>query len=100
MTTTKTVQARMTSKGLRIWLEGNDLINAGFSHGTTMAIDYTSNSVIIWSHADIPMKGRKVAGTPSRPIIDLQSKALSKIFNEGMVAIDFFMGSIKITQGE
>jgi hypothetical protein len=25
---------------------------------------------------------------------------LSKVFNEGMVAIDFFMGSIKITQGE
>lgn len=98
MTITKKVQARMTSKGLRIWLEGNDLINAGFSHGNTMTIDYTANSVIIWSHADVPMEGRKVAGTPSRPIIDLQSKALSKVFREGMVSVDFFIGAIKITQ--
>ena len=98
MTTAKTVQARMTSKGLRIWLEGNDLIDAGFNHGTTYTIDIGTKDVVLY--VDSTGK-RKVAGTQTRPVIDMQSKALSKVFNEGMVNVDLsYAEGIIITQGE
>jgi len=91
----KTIQARQTAKGLRIWLEGSALADHGFSHGNGYSVEYNANSIILW-HDD---GKRKVAGSINRPVIDLQSKKINTIFVEGMVQVDFTMGAIKITQG-
>jgi hypothetical protein len=98
MTTTKTVQARMTTKGLRIFLEGSYLDSVGFHHRTSYNIVMDNDAVYITING---MGKRTVSGNTSRPVIDMQSKALSTVFNEGMVNVDLsYAEGIIITQGE
>ena len=97
--TEKTIQARQTSKGLRIRLEGQALNDAGLSHGTGIDIEIDSdNQQIVISRN--PQGGRRVAGSASRPVIDIQSNKVNTIFNEGKVLVQFHDGAgIVVTQG-
>jgi len=91
------LQARMTSKGLRVFLEGSYLTEAGFNHkvGYDISLYPVNGKVII----DLNSSGkRKVAGSIKRPVIDLQSKKLSTVFTEGKVEVIFNHGKIEITQ--
>jgi len=95
MTIEKTIQARQTTKGLRIWLEGSALDYAGLYHGKEYCIRtnepmHCIELIPVNEGGIIYGKVRKVAGTKDRPVIDLQSKALNKIFSEGTVFVRFF----------
>lgn len=58
----------------RIWIEGKRLTNAGYSRGMTFtrSIDSLNNLVLSFDHQGKP-HGR-IAGTETRPIIDLCGK--------------------------
>lgn len=58
----------------RVWLQAKWLIDAGFSQGTVYNVDYSAGQMTIEPSA----KGRKVAGKIERPIIDLNSKKVTK----------------------
>jgi hypothetical protein len=58
----------------RVWLQAKWLIDAGFSQGTVYNVEYGVNKIWITPSA----KGRKVAGKVERPIIDLNSKKVTK----------------------
>ena len=58
----------------RVWLQAKWLIDAGFAHGTIYNVDYSAGKMTIQPSA----KGRKVAGKIERPIIDLNSKKVTK----------------------
>ena len=66
----------------RLWLEGAILVAAGFPHGTTFLVTPNGkDALLIVAHAEGP---RRVAGTPERPIIDINSdKLLAPIGNTG-----------------
>ena len=88
----KTLKVGETKRGKRIWIEGKDLINAGFTHKTPYYIQYENNTVHY-----IADKGgkRKVAGTPARPIIDLVSKTKLNTFGN-TIEVQFGLGIIFI----
>ena len=58
----------------RVWLQAKWLIDAGFGQGTIYSVEYSAGKMIIEPSA----KGRKVAGKIDRPIIDLNSKKVTK----------------------
>ena len=67
----KTLKVGQTKKGSRVWLEGKALIENGFTHGTRYSINDESSTAVLF----VNIEGkRKVAGTITRPIIDLLSK--------------------------
>jgi hypothetical protein len=57
----------------RVWLQAKWLITAGFSNGTIYSVNYSAGKMTIEPSA----KGRKVAGSIDRPIIDLNSKKVT-----------------------
>lgn len=58
----------------RVWLQAKWLIDAGFSQGTIYNVEYSAGQMTIQPST----KGRKVAGKIERPIIDLNSKKVTK----------------------
>jgi hypothetical protein len=86
----------------KIWIEGKKLSDYGFNHKQAYIVTPDQESVTI--HLDtvemddvIPTKPRFVAGTPTRPIIDLGNKQVALIF-EGHthVECEFEDGSITV----
>ena len=65
----------------RVWLQAKWLINSNFSKGTVYHVAYGSGIITIMKSipivADLKTKGRKVAGSIDRPIIDLNSKKVT-----------------------
>ena len=65
----------------RVWLQAKWLISSNFSKGTVYHVHYGSGKITIMKSipivADLKPKGRKVAGSIDRPIIDLNSKKVT-----------------------
>lgn len=56
---------------LRVWLQGDVLVDAGLPHGTQWNVSRENKSLFI---ARAPVLGkRRVAGSPDRPVIDICS---------------------------
>jgi len=57
----------------RLWLEGRDLIEHGFTRGTPWSVATMKRGSIrlVTGEGD-----RKIAGSPERPVIDIVGKAL------------------------
>jgi hypothetical protein len=58
---------------MRLWIEGNFLLECGFQNGDKWEYETTDTQVIIWANSNGP---RKIAGTAARPIIDINSTAI------------------------
>ena len=88
-----------TNKGnKRIWIEGQILINAGFTSGMTFAKSITDDAIILSFADDNPQ--HKIAGTQQRPIIDLCGKYLTAFFgNATQYKAAFNEQTITITKG-
>ena len=66
----KTIKLGRTSKGAhRVWLEGQQLTDAGFVHGTRYRREIGPFG-ILWLSVDVNGKYR-VSGSAARPVIDL-----------------------------
>ena len=96
--TIKQTTVRTTSKGFQIWLEGNDLTEAGFSVKTPYSIEMSENKILLTVD---PTSKRKVTNSKKngqdRPIIDLQNKKIGKFFKAGQtVTVYFYFNSINI----
>ena len=78
--------AASTSKGIRLWLEGQKLEQAGFNAGSQYSIQYLQPKKIIMIELD-PEGARAVTnskrGGKARPVIDLQNKQVAEMFNDG-----------------
>lgn len=57
----------------RVWLQAKWLISSNFSKGTVYYVHYGAGKITIKPSS----KGRKVAGSIDRPIIDLNSKKVT-----------------------
>ena len=80
----------------RLWLEGRILLDAGFNTGDKYTLTNSNGTLII---AHDPANGkRKIAGTGTRPIIDINSAALLNQFITKKVSIEL-SGSMLIVRG-
>lgn len=57
----------------RLWLEGNILLEHGFTHRSGFDVEPSTNGLTITLNKD---GKRHIAGSPDRPIIDICSKVL------------------------
>ena len=63
----------------RLWLEGKALQQNGFTVGTRLQIVKKANCVLLTVSDDESAKRIKIAGTETRPIIDLNGKWVSEM---------------------
>lgn len=83
----------------RIWIEGKDLLNAGFGQNTRFDSEFLNGSIILTLN---PEGGRKVSGKikPNgefHPIIDLiGEKVAQSINNSERVNVTYAAGKITI----
>ncbi len=66
----------------RLWLEGKALHDNGFTVGTMMQITKKSGCVLLTSSKDESVKRIKIAGTRTRPILDLNGKWVSEMMGD------------------
>jgi hypothetical protein len=94
MTHTQTYKlGNQGKRGKRIWLEGKNLENFGFSRGVVYTKYFTADSLILYPEVD----GKsKVAGKGNHPIIDITSKKIAKHF-EGFESVEVTFEKDKIT---
>ena len=87
----------------RIWIEGERLTRAGFTHGTRVSALWLASGSL-WLYPDDDLSGdavthHKVAGTPERPIIDITGARVRDTFPDvERVTVTFFPGRIEITR--
>lgn len=80
-------------RGKRIWLEGKNLENFGFSRGVVYTKYFTADSLILCPEVN----GKaKVAGKGNHPIIDITSKKIAKHF-EGFEYVEVIFERNQIT---
>ena len=78
---------RSTNRGSRIWIEGSRLTRAGFHSKQTpytVTIDMDKLYPIITLTVD-PTSKRRVSGKGSKPVIDMRSKKIEKLYPQGEV---------------
>lgn len=63
----------------RLWLEGKALQQNGFTVGTMLQIVKKTNCVLLTVSNDESVKRIKIAGTETRPILDLNGKWVSEM---------------------
>lgn len=63
----------------RIWIEGKALQQNGFTAGTMMHIVKKPSCVLLTVSSDESVKRIKIAGTDTRPILDLNGKWVSEM---------------------
>ena len=92
--------SKETSKGTRIWIEGEALTRSGFHPGTTINVtfDFDNEEILI---TEDPHSKRSVTNSTrngkSRPIIDMQSKKVEELFPAGTrVIVMYQKGLIQI----
>lgn len=96
--TTKKLLCRHTNRGGRVWLEGKALAKHGFHNKALYSVEYTDATITLTLNST---GDRAVAGTPSRPIVDLHSKAIGSMFPDGSkVLVTMFNSVITITSEE
>lgn len=89
----------------RIWLEGNRLLAHGFKHGMAYHRVWRDNALTLTAISDaiaaeLPrdQKGT-VAGSPTRPIIDIATERVAATFKGERVNVTYRAGRITITEG-
>jgi len=77
-------KAKETARGIRVWIEGTKVFNAGFAPGDAfgVAYDFESREVSILKGGDRKVSG-SYRGDKPRPIIDLVSQSNARIFEPG-----------------
>ena len=104
-TITATTHVKQTSKGGRIWLEGDKLKAAGFVAGSQYSVDVVHGNTVLLTLGGIP--GHKLKRVSScsggdRPIIDLHNKAVLDWFPAGTeltVVFNLTTNTIEINRG-
>jgi hypothetical protein len=87
-----------TNRGAkRLWLEGKILLDNGFNHKQAFVIMLDNDKLIITTVFKGDLKVRHIAGTPERPIIDINSNSLLSQFS-GEVQITVYDKTIVIAQ--
>jgi hypothetical protein len=82
----------------RLWLEGSVLSSNGFNNGDRYSVKNVDGFITIVWHSD---GDRKIAGTPQRPIIDINGAKILEGFVKGdVVKLTVSKGLIVITKGE
>lgn len=69
----------------RIWVEGARLIAAGFTHGARYDVTVVTGLTLTLSESG----ARRVAGTPSRPIIDITGALVRDNFSSEFATVEF-----------
>ncbi len=87
----------------RLWIEGEILNRAGFSHGTEWQLLGATDGLTLQTSEALEVVGvrvRRVAGTPARPVIDIAGASLGDIGKAEHVTLEFEPGSglIKVTR--
>lgn len=91
--TTVTRKIGLNRGQLRLWIEGKVLTDAGFTKGQRYDMEPIPNGYQLVLR---PEGKRKVAGTDSRPIIDINSTAKLERFGESVRIRDLGNGTIDI----
>ena len=102
VTATTLTTCKQTSRGLRIWIEGDKLSAAGFPPATPYSVIYDSSENVIRIYFDNASKKRVTNGSRNgnpRPIIDLMNKKVGDVFTAGdALRVIFSPNSIEITR--
>jgi hypothetical protein len=91
-----TTKAKATSRSVRVWIEGNKLIKAGFLPDTPYQITHRRSSVTLELSEDGERRVTKATrnGKP-RPIIDLHDSKIAAAFPAGTeVVVRYYDGVI------
>jgi hypothetical protein len=89
-------------EGTRIWLEGQRLIDHGFTHRATCQRKWSEGKLIVVTvdpeaFDKLPRAERTtVAGSAARPIIDIVGEAVRAAFPSGTVEATWSQGRIVI----
>ncbi len=67
----------------RVWIEGNRLIDMGLNNGATYEKFYGDGGIVLLFHSGDGAKS-KVAGTATRPIIDICNRSVTKIMRDAL----------------
>ena len=83
----------------RIWLEGDRLVKAGFTHKAEYVREWSDTGLVLrLAGPSDTGKVYKVAGKSDRPVIDTTGKAVVNAFsNASHVTATFYLGRIDIT---
>lgn len=71
---TKNAKIGENKRKARLWIEGDFLNKAGFSHGTKWHLKTSSTKMLICKGEHTDYRTRKISGTIERPIIDISGK--------------------------
>ena len=74
---------RSANRGSRIWIEGPRLTRAGF-HSKQTPYTVTIDNGVITLTVD-PTSKRRVSGKGIKPVIDMRSKKIEKLYPQGKV---------------
>jgi len=77
---------KQTARGIRIWLEGAKLTDAGFAPDTPYSTTYDADAKCITLRVDSTSKKRVTKSSRNgqpRPIIDLMNKSVASVFSGG-----------------
>lgn len=82
----------------RVWIEGNNLIVAGFTRGARYSRALVNGSIVLETvPADYDGKSYKVSGKAEKPIIDIVGKIIVDNFSHlDSVPVAFYRGAIVI----
>lgn len=80
----------------RLWLEGKILLDNGFNKGDNWSLDLINNGFII----KLASEGtRKIAGTPERPIIDINATSILSVIKAPEVTIKVLNKGVLLVVG-
>jgi len=71
---TKHAKIGENKRKARLWIEGDFLNKAGFSHETKWHLKTSTDKMLICKGEDPDYRTRKIAGSNNRPIIDISGK--------------------------
>jgi len=90
--TTQHLKVRPTSRGVRVWLEGDRLTAAGFTKGSTYTREVSNGVIVMMLDSD----GEKRVSGKAKPIIDISAKQLDGFATGQDITATFEAGIITI----
>lgn len=91
--------------GTRLWLEGKRLADHGFTHGALVAREWHEGKLRLSivdaaTFAALPRNERTtVAGSATRPIVDITGQQVAQAFPSGVVTVTWFEDGRCIIKG-
>ena len=92
----------------RVWIEGQNVLNSGFSRGRHYVRHVDTSGTItleLIATADVGyykaqgLRAYKVSGKDSSPIIDIVGKQIEKLYGDlDSVSVRYYAGSIEISR--